>query len=87
MSWRIGMNIPQAGKEGYLIKVTPENYLEMFEMIPELEPHNEYVNYDPNHSIPLVLVSSSTRSSVFIETSLITLEELKTLFFIDSLEK
>ena len=80
------MNIPQAGKEGYLIKVTPENYLEMFEMVPELEPHNEYVNYDPNYSISLIPVSSRTRSSVFTETSLITLEELKTLLFIDSLE-
>ena len=80
------MNIPQAGKEGYLIKVTPENYLEMFEMVPELEPHNEYVNYDPNYTIHLIPVSSNTRSSVFTETSLITLEELKTLLFIDSLE-
>lgn len=81
------MSIPQAGKEGYLIKVTPENYLEMFEMVPELEPHNEYVNYDPNYSIPLIPVSgSSTRKSVFTESTLITLEELNTLLFIDSLE-
>ena len=80
------MSIPQAGKEGYLIKVTPENYLEMFEMVPELEPHNEYVNYDPEYTIALIPVSSNTRSSVFTETSLITLEELKTLLFIDSLE-
>ena len=80
------MSIPQAGREGYLIKVTPENYLEMFEMVPELKPHNEYVNYDPNCNIALIPVSSNTRSSVFTETSLVTLEELKTLLFIDSLE-
>ena len=80
------MSIPQAGKEGYLIKVTPENYLEMFEMVPELEPHNEYVNYDPNYNIPLIPVSSNTRLCVFTETTLITVEELKALLFIDSLE-
>ena len=80
------MSIPQAGKEGYLIKVTPENYLEMFEMVPELEPHNEYVNYDPKYNIALIPVSSNTRSSVFTETSLITVEELKALLFLESLE-
>ena len=80
------MSIPQAGKEGYLIKVTPENYLEMFEMVPELEPHNEYVNYDPKYTIALIPVSSNTRSSVFTGTTLITVEELKALLFIKSLE-
>ena len=80
------MSIPQAGKEGYLIKVTPENYLEMFEMVPELEPRNEYVNYDPKYTIALIPVSSNTRSSVFTGTTLITVEELKALLFIKSLE-
>ena len=80
------MSIPQAGKEGYLIKVTPENYLELLEMVPALEPHNEYVNYDPEYGNHLFPVVKGTRLSVFTETTLITLEELKTLLFIESLE-
>ena len=81
------MSILQPGIEGYLIEVTPENYLELFEVVPGLEPHNKYVNYDPNWSVPLITVSSYTRPSVFTETPLITVEELKTLLFIESLEK
>lgn len=81
------MSIPQAGKEGYLIKVTPENYPELLEIVPELKPHNKYVNYDPNWNIPLISVSSNIRPSVFTETPLITVEELKILLFINSLEK
>ena len=80
------MNIPQAGKEGYLVKVTPENYPELLEMVPELDPDDLYVNYDPNWTTTLVTVGNYTRKSVFTETSLITLEELKTLLFIESLE-
>ena len=80
------MSIPQAGKEGYLIKVTPENYLELLEMVPELEPGDKYVNYDPKWHTTLLSVGSLTRRSVLTETALITLEELKALLFIDSLE-
>lgn len=81
------MSIPQAGKEGYLIKVTPENYLELLEMVPALDPDDLYVNYDPNWTITLVTVRNTTRKAVFTDTALITLEELKTLLFIESLEK
>ena len=81
------MSIPQAGKEGYLIKVTPENYLELLEMVPELDPDDLYVNYDPNWTPPLVTVGNYTRKSVFTETTLITMEDLKALLFIYSLEK
>ena len=81
------MSIPQAGKEGYLIKVTPENYLELLEIVPKLEPDDEYVNYDSNWSSNPLTVGINTCPSVFTETSLITMEELKTLLFIDSLEK
>ena len=81
------MSIPQAGKEGYLIKVTPENYLELLEMVPTLEPDDPYVNYDLNSGDVLIPVGDYTRRSVFTETTLITVEELKTLLFIDSLEK
>ena len=80
------MSIPQAGKEGYLIKVTPENYLELLETVPKLTPDDEYVNYDPNWSPNLLTVGNGTRPSVFTETTLITMEELKALLFIDSLE-
>ena len=80
------MSIPQAGKEGYLIKVTPENYLEMFEMVPELDPDDSHVNYDPNWMITLVTVGNYTRKSVLTETTLITVEELKALLFLESLE-
>ena len=81
------MSIPQPGIEGYLIEVTPENYLELLEIIPGLEPHDKYVNYDPDWIVPLVAVGSYTRPSVFANTTLITVEELKTLLFIESLEK
>ena len=80
------MNIPKAGKEGYLIKVTPETYLELLEMVPKLKPDDEYVNYDPNWTTTLITVGINTRPSVFTETSLITMEELKALLFIESLE-
>ena len=80
------MNIPQAGKEGYLIKVTPKNYLELLEMVPLLAPHHEYVNYAPKRSSTIIVVGDYTRKSVFTETTLITMEELKTLLFIRSLE-
>ena len=86
MSCRIDMSIPQAGKEGYLIKVTPENYLELLEMVPELEPDDLYVNYDPDFGNTLIPVGNYTRKSVFAETTLITVEELKALLFIKSLE-
>ena len=80
------MSIPQAGKEGYLIKVTPENYLELLERVPELEPEDKYVNYDPKWHTTLLSVGALTRKSVFTEATLITLEEFKALLFIDSLE-
>lgn len=81
------MNIPQAGKEGYLIKVTPENSLELSQMVPRLEPNDTCVNYDPNYTPSLIGVGAYTRKSVFTHTALITVEELKVLLFIDSLEK
>lgn len=81
------MSIPQAGSEGYLIKVTPENYLELLELVPALEPYNEYVNYDPSWKVTLMPVGSYTRKTVFTKSTLITVEELKTLLFIESLEK
>lgn len=80
------MNIPQAGKEGYLIKVTPQNYHELLEIIPTLKPEDEYINYDPNWSPNLIVVEDCTRPSVLTHTALITIEELKVLFFIHSLE-
>lgn len=80
------MSIPQAGKEGYLIKVTPENYLELLEMVPALTPDKLHVNYDPDFGNTLIPVGNYTRKSIFAETTLITVEELKTLLFIDSLE-
>ena len=81
------MNIPQAGKEGYLIKVTPENYLELLELVPTLEPDDKYVNYDLNWEPTLIGIRKTARESVFTETTLITVEELKLLLFIHSLEK
>lgn len=81
------MSIPQAGKEGYLIKVTPRNYLELLELTRMREIEDEYVNYDPNWTPSLIVVGVNTRPSVFANTSLITVEELKTLLFIHSLEK
>lgn len=81
------MNIPQAGKEGYLIKLTPQNYQELLEITPTLEPEDEYINYDPNWSPNLLGVGGSTRRSVFTNTTLITVEELRVLLFIHSLEK
>ena len=80
------MNIPQAGKEGYLIKVTPENYIELLGKVPALDLCDLYVNYAPTWSPTLIAVGGCTKQSVFTETSLITLEELKTLLFIESLE-
>lgn len=82
-----GMNIPQAGKEGYLIKVTPENYLELLELVPTLEPDDKYVNYDLNWEPTLIVITKIARKSIFTETTLITVEELKLLLFIHSLEK
>ena len=81
------MNIPQAGTEGYLIKVTPENYQELLEITRMREIEDEYINYDPNWSPHLLVVGTRTRSSVFTSTTLITVEELKILLFIRSLEK
>lgn len=81
------MNIPQAGEEGYLIKVTPENYLELLESVPTLEPDDKYVNYDPNWEPTLLVIEKTARKTVFTESTLITVEELKALLFIDSLEK
>ena len=81
------MNIPQAGKEGYLIKVTPENYLKLLELARMREIEDEYINYDPNWSPQLLVVGTRTRPSVFTHTTLITVEELKLLLFIHSLEK
>lgn len=81
------MNIPQAGKEDYLIKVTPENYLELLELTRMREIEDEYINYDPNWSPSLLIVGVHTRPSVFTRTTLITVEELKLLLFINSLEK
>lgn len=81
------MNIPQAGKEGYLIRVTPENYQELLELTRMREIEDEYVNYDPSWSLSLITVGVNTRSSVFANAPLITVEELKTLLFIESLEK
>ena len=80
------MNIPQAGKEGYLIKVTPENYLELLEMVPTLEPDRLHVNYDPGLKVNLIPVGNYIRKTVFTESTLITVEELKALLFIESLE-
>ena len=81
------MNIPQAGKEGYLIKVTPENYLELLERVPTLEPGDKYVNYDLNWEPTLIAIRMAARSSIFTNTTLITVEELKLLLFIRSLEE
>ena len=81
------MSIPQAGKEGYLIKVTPKNYLELLELVRMREIEDEYINYDPNWSPHLLVVGANTRRSVFINTTLITVEELKVLLFIHSLER
>ena len=81
------MGIPQAGKEGYLIKITPENYLELLEMVPTLEPIDLYVSYAPNVRATLIPVGEYIRKTVLTETTLITVEELKTLLFIQSLEK
>lgn len=81
------MNIPQAGKEGYLIKVTPENYQELLELIRMREIEDEYINYDPNWSPNLLVVGANTRRSVFVNTTPITVEELKAILFIHSLEK
>lgn len=81
------MSIPQAGKEGYLVKVTPENYLELLERVSTLEPDDKYVNYDPNWEPTLLVIRKIARKTVFTESTLITVEELKALLFIDSLEK
>ena len=81
------MNIPQAGKEGYLIKVTPKNYLELLELVPTLEPNDKYVNYDLNWEPTLIVIRNTARRSVFTNTTLIIVEELKLLLFIHSLEK
>ena len=81
------MSIPQAGKEGYLIKVTPENYQELLEIVRVREIEDEYVNYDPKWSPNLIIVGVNTRRSVFTNTTLITVEELKALLFINSLEE
>ena len=80
------MSIPQAGKEGYLIKVTPENYLELLEMVSTLKPDNLYVNYDPDYENNLIPIGEYVRKTVLTETTLITVEELKALLFIKSLE-
>ena len=80
------MNILQAGKEGYLIKATPENYLELLEMVPTLKPNNLHVNYDPDFENNLIPVGEYIRKTVLTETTLITVEELKALLFIKSLE-
>ena len=80
------MSIPQAGKEGYLIKVTPENYLELLEMVPALKPDNLHVNYDPDFENKLIPIGKYIRKTVLTETTLITVEELKALLFIESLE-
>lgn len=81
------VNTIQAGKEGYLIKVTPENYLELLEITRMREIEDEYINYDPNWSPSLLVIGVHTRPSVFAHTTLITVEELKLLLFIHSLEK
>ena len=81
------MNIPQAGEEGYLVKVTPENYLELLEIVPTLKLCDLYVNYDLNWTTPLITVGDYSRKAIFTESTLITVEELKALLFIDSLEK
>ena len=70
-----------------MIKVTPENYLELLEITRMREIEDEYVNYDPNWSPSLLVVGTRTRASVFTNTTLITSEELKLLLFIHSLEK
>ena len=82
-----GMNIPQAGREGYLVKVTPKNYLELLELVPTLEPDDKYVNYDLNWEPTLIIIRKIARESVLTETTLITVEELKALLFIRSLEE
>ena len=81
------VNTIQAGGEGYLIKVTPENYLELLELVPTLEPDDKYVNCDLNWEPTLIVITKIARKSVFTETTLITVEELKLLLFIHSLEK
>lgn len=79
------INTIQAGTEGYLVKVTPENYLELVEITRMREIEDKYVNYDPNWSPSLLPVGLNT--PVFRNTTLITVEELKLLLFIHSLEK
>ena len=81
------MSIPQAGKEGYLVKVTPQNYPKLLELVPTLEPDDKYVNYDLNWEPTLIAIREISRKFVFIDTTLITVEELKVLLFIHSLEK
>ena len=81
------MNIPQAGEEGYLVKITPENYLELLELVRMREIEDEYLNYDLNWSPHLLVVGARTRPSVFTNTTLITVEKLKVLLFIRSLEE
>lgn len=81
------MSIPQAGKEGYLIKVTPENYLELLKIVPTLTDKHSHVNYDPKYSSYVFPAYERTPQHILAEATLLTMEEFKILFFIETLEK
>ena len=86
------MNIPEPGKEGYIVKVTEENHKHLSELCGWNLPLDRIVNYDPKMGSALsdrfFSYSESNESNSYIsdDSTEITAEQLQQILFIESLE-
>lgn len=86
------MEIPEPGKEGYIVKVTEENRKRLSELCGRNLPIERILNYDPNLGSLLLdrffNYSESSEEHLFISvgSTEITVEQLQQIIFIESLE-
>lgn len=86
------MEIPEPGKEGYIIRVTEENRKYLLEIRGRNLPLGCILNYDPNQGSLLsdrffsYRESNEYHSSISTGSTEITVEQLQQILFIDSLE-
>ena len=86
------MEIPEPGKEGYIIRVTEENHKRLSEICGWELDLEHTLNYDPDmgssRSSRYFSYSESDEDEAYISTDSteITVEQLQQILFIESLE-
>lgn len=86
------MNIPEPGKEGYIVKVTEENRKCLSEICGWKLPLDRILNYDPkmgsflSDRIFSYSKTSDSNSYITSDSTEIAVEQLQQILFIQSLE-